>query len=59
MCVCVCVCVCNEPKQIPAKDFLWIILLIYKLMKIIYKQTFEGLFVISSYFDHVRESEVY
>jgi hypothetical protein len=33
--------------------------LIYKLMKIMRKQTFEGLSIIISYFDHVRESEVY
>jgi len=28
-------------------------------MKIIHKQTFEGLLITISYFDHVRESEVY
>jgi hypothetical protein len=58
--VCVCVCVMSLNKYL-SRIFMWIILLIYKLMKIIlvHKQTFEGLSVIISYIDHVRESEVY
>jgi len=56
--VCVCVCVMSLSKYL-SRIFMWIILITYKLMKIIHKQTFEGLSIIISYFDHVRESEVY
>ena len=55
VCVCVCVCVSKYLSRI----FMWIILLIYKLMKIIHKQILKVLSIIISYFDHVRESEVY
>jgi hypothetical protein len=51
------VCVMSLSKYL-SRTVMWIILLSYKLMKFIHKQTFEGLSIIS-YFDHVREPEVY